>query len=104
MSSNINFSLEIHNIEDIHQPENKAKKDELYSKVINFFSDEGLLDDDLIIDFEGKAGNLVAYTTCSVIISRAYIWGPEITKKWEYFAKNTFGGSCKPLVHIEYVD
>lgn len=110
MSVNLNISFEIHNISHIHteaamsgeEPNNK--RDEIYAAAKKFLDDEGILNQDMIVDFLLKEGYLCGYTTSPIIISRSYEWVPDVTKRWEEMAYRILGPTCQPKVVVDYPD
>lgn len=104
MPVNLNLSFEIHNISEIHNQKDKIKKKEIYEAAKKFLNDEGILDQGMIVDFAGQDGYLAAYTTFPIVISRSYVWLPDVTKRWETLAYSIAGPSCRPMVNFEYPD
>lgn len=105
MSVNLNISFEIHNIKEIHElDDDDAKRNEIVAATKKFLDDEGILDQDMIVDFIGQEGYLAGYTTGPIIISRSYIWVPDVTKRWEEMAYRVMGPACQPKVVVEYPD
>jgi hypothetical protein len=104
MSVNLNISFEIHNIEEIHQEEDELKRNTIYEAAKKFLEEEGILNQDMLVDFLGQEGYLAAYTMSPLIISRSYSWVPDVTKRWEEMAISILGPSCKPIVKVEYPD
>jgi hypothetical protein len=104
MSVNLDISFEIHNIAEIHEEEREVKRDAIYEAAKTFLTAEGILDQDMIVDFLGQEGYLAAYTTYPLVISRSYVWVPDVTKRWEDMAKNVLGATCDPKVVVEYPD
>lgn len=104
MSVNLDISFEIHNIEAIHKEETEVKRNEIYAAAKQFLTTEGILDQDMIVDFLGQEGYLAGYTTAPLSISRSYVWVPEVTKRWEDMAKSILGSTCQPKVVVEYED
>ncbi|MNK05506.1 hypothetical protein D3C87_233890 [compost metagenome] len=105
MSVNLNISFEIHNIQEIHTGEDETKRNEIYDAAKVFLDEIGILDQDMIIDFAGQDGNLVAYNAgFPLSISRSYLWIPEVTSKWEELAIRILGPTCKPIVDVDYPD
>ncbi len=104
MSVNVNLSFEIHNIKEIHEEEDEVKRNAIYEAAKQFLEEEGILDQDMIVDFLGQEGYLAGYTTWPIIISGAYRWVPDVTKRWEEMAFRVLGPDCKPQVNVEYPD
>lgn len=105
MSVNLNISLEIHNIKHIHESEDESKRDEVFDAAKKLLEKEGILDQDMILDFLGQEGHLAAYNAGNpLIISRSHDWVSRITKEWEEMAISILGDSCKPIVNVEYPD
>lgn len=104
MSVNLDLSFEIHNIHHIHQEEDEVKRKAIVSAAEKFLQDEGILDQDMIVDFLGQEGYLAGYTTYPIIISRSYVWVPDVTERWEKMAHEVLGPDCDPKVVVEYPD
>lgn len=105
MSVNLNIRFEIHNIHEIHTREDETKRKEIYQATKDFLDEIGILDQDMIIDFAGQEGNLEAYNAGPpLIISRSYLWIPEVTSRWEELAFRILGPNCKPIVDVDYPD
>lgn len=110
MSVNLNLSFEIHNISHIHTDaamlgeEPGSKRDEIFAAAKKFLDDEGILGQDMIVDFLGKTGYLCGYTTFPIIISRSYEWVPAVTKRWEEMAYRILGPTCEPKLVVDYPD
>ena len=104
MSVNLNVSFEIHNIAEIHSQEDETKRNAIYEAAKKFLDDEGILDQDMIVDFLGQEGYLAGYTTFPLVISRSYKWVPEVTERWAKMAIQVLGPDCKPKVEVEYPD
>jgi hypothetical protein len=104
MSVNLNISFEIHGIKEIHAQADKLKRNEIYEAANQFLDDEGILGQDMIVDFLGQEGYLAGYTTGPIIISKAYSWVPDVTKRWEEMAFRILGPACQPKVVVEYPD
>lgn len=104
MSVNLDISFEIHNIAAIHEDETEVKRNEIYEAAKKFLTEEGILDQDMIVDFLGQEGYLAGYTTYPLIISRSYVWVPDVTKRWEEMAKRILGENCQPKVVVDYPD
>jgi len=104
MSVNLNLSFEIHHIKEIHEEEDEIKRNAIYEAAKKFLEEEGILDQDMIVDFLGQEGYLAGYTTSPIIISGAYRWVPDVTKRWEEMAFRVLGPGCKPKVEVEYPD
>lgn len=104
MSVNLNISFEIHNIKEIHEEEDETRRNAIYDAAKKFLEEEGILDQDMIVDFLGQEGYLAGYTTWPIIISGAYRWVPDVTKRWEEMAFRVLGPACKPKVEVEYPD
>ena len=105
MSVNLNISFEIHNIQEIHTGEDETKRNEIYEAAKVFLDEIEILDQDMIIDFAGQDGYLEAYNAgFPLIISRYYLWIPEVTSRWEELAFRILGPTCKPIVDVDYPD
>jgi len=104
MSINLNISFEVHNIKEIHDEEDETKRNELYKAAKKFLDDEGILDQDMIVDFLEQDGYLAAYTTFPIVVSRSYLWVPDVTERWAEMATKIVSPACKPLVQVEYPD
>lgn len=104
MSVNAKFRFEIHNIKDIHSQEDETKRDAIYDAAKNFLEEEGLLDNDVVVDFVGKEGYLCGYSTGWVILSQFDTWQPRVEKKWSEMAHSILGDSCKPELNFEFQD
>ncbi len=104
MSVNLNISFEIHNIKEIHYPRDETKRGAIMAAAEKFLADEGILDQDMLVDFLGQEGYLCGYTTYPLIISRSYLWVPDVTKRWEEMAYRVLGPTCEPKVVVDYPD
>ena len=104
MSVNINFSFEIHKISWIHEEGNDELRNRAIKETEAFLEGENMHLGDFIIDFLGQEGYLAAYSTYPVIISRSYLYIPEVTKRWEEHARKLFGERCEPKMNEEYPD
>lgn len=104
MSVNLHLRFEIHGIKAIHELEDETLRNSIYTEAQKFLEEEGILDQNMIVDFIGQEGVLCGYTTYPIIISRSYLWVPEVTKRWEEMAYRVLGKNCQPKVEVEYPD
>ena len=104
MSVNLDVRFEIHDIKEIHYEEDEVKRNAIFEAANKFLSEEGILDQGMFVDFVGQAGYLSAYTTFPLIISRSYLWVPDVTERWKAMAHSILGASCTPKVVVDYPD
>lgn len=98
MSVNLDLSFEIHD----YDPE---RRQALLEATSSFLSEEGLLEPfDMIVDCLGPEGIVCGYTTFPAIISRSYLWIPDVTARWQAMAAAVNGRPCRALIQVDYPD
>lgn len=97
MSVNLHVRFEIHDFVE-------SKRDAIYEAAEKFLIEEGILDQDMILDCLGQEGYICGYTTYPLIISRSYLWIPEVTKRWQDMAQRVNDRPCRAIVDVDYPD
>ena len=102
MSSNIEISFEVHNVN--YAELDDEKRTAAIEAAKQFVNDHGMEDDGIEIEFIGKDRYLCAYTPEQITVSRARQWIDHATTAWEEMAKRVLGPNCEPRVEVDWVD
>ena len=98
MSVNLDLSFEIHDYDP-------SRREALLAATTEFLREEGLLDPfDMTVDCLGQTGYICGYTSFPAIISRSYVWVPDVTKRWKEMAERVNGGACRATLEVGYPD
>jgi hypothetical protein len=89
MSLYIRF--QITHLEAMHEADDPILYD-LFDAVKLFIKDEMSCADDMFIDFVGHAGNLEAYSTTNIFVSRG-TWIVEARHRWKKLVERYLGSS-----------